>query len=248
MGHIGEKGERMADAGKTNTEGRKEQDSACGVGCPCNIGSSGKMPWLIGAVVMAIAGVLVVRAVMKADSSRSQGADAAFALPEAQRAAADSAARAPVDKPQAAETAAPQESAASAPRENLQDKPAVCGEPIGSLGDLNSKALNKDGVFVFLAGQDDAKNREIAAVVEKGAAALRGRNISVGVFTLKGGSAEYANIVRQVPPPAVIAMVKGRGASAVTEDVTESRLVQAFVAAAVAGGCGPSGCGPSGCR
>ena len=29
-------------------------------------------------------------------------------------------------------------------------------ELIRSLGDLNSKAMDKDGVFVFLAGQDDA--------------------------------------------------------------------------------------------
>ncbi len=89
------------------------------------------------------------------------------------------------------------------------------------------------------------KAREVAAVIEKGAATLRDRGIRMGVFTLENGSREYADLSRQVPPPGVIAMVKGRGASAVSDDITESKLMQAFVAAASAGGCGPSGCGPS---
>lgn len=235
MSQTDEKSEQM-----TNMERLREQASACGPGCDCNAGPSGRARWVVGAIIVVIAGVLVARAVMKDDSSQAQGSDTNFALPQpsaAKPTTTDSAARVPEDKSQAAGIAAPPEAAADKP----ENKPVICGELIRSLNDLNSKAVNKNGVFVFLAGHDAVKNREIAAVIEKGAATLRRRKISMGVFTLKDGSSEYANLARQAPPPSVLAMVKGRGASAVTDDVTESKLLQAFVAASSAGGCGSSG-------
>ena len=129
-------------------------------------------------------------------------------------------------------------------------KPVACGEWIKSLGDLNRKAMGSDGVFVFLPGKNAEKARDAVPVIEKTAEKIRGRGVSVALFTLEGGSREYANIAMQIPPPGVIAMVKGRGASGVSGDITESKLMQAFVAASSGGGgCGPSsgGCGPSGC-
>lgn len=129
---------------------------------------------------------------------------------------------------------------------------ACCGEPILSLGDLNRVAMDKDGVFVFLAGKDAAKARAAVTVIEKAAATIGGNGIDMGLFTLGDGSPEYANLAAQVPPPGVVALVKGRGASAVTGEITESKLVQAFVAASSGGGCGSGGasCGPAsaGCR
>ena len=47
--------------------------------------------------------------------------------------------------------------------------------------------------------------------------------------------------------PGVLAMVKGRGMSAVSGEVTEAKLLQGYVAAGSAGGCGPgagAGCCP----
>ncbi len=235
---------------ETNMERLKEEAAACGPGCNCNAEPSRRARWVVGAIIVVIAGVLVARAMLKSDGVPTQKSDAEFALPQSspgQQATGDSAAQAPDDKSQTAKIAAPPE----AITDNPEDKPVVCGELIQSLGDLNRKAMDRDGVFVFLPGQNAAKNREIATVIEKGAATLRGRNINMGVFTLKDGSSEYTNIVQQVPPPGVIAMVKGRGASAVSNEITESKLMQAFVAASSArGGCGPSECGPSsaGCK
>ncbi|MFH1706964.1 MAG: hypothetical protein ABIF71_03485 [Planctomycetota bacterium] len=57
----------------------------------------------------------------------------------------------------------------------------------------------------------------------------------MGLFTLAKSSPEYTNIAQRVPPPGVIAMVKGRGASTVSGDITEARLIQAFVTASSAG-------------
>jgi hypothetical protein len=73
----------------------------------------------------------------------------------------------------------------------------------------------------------------------------------VGVFTLKTDSRDYAQVALQIAVPGTIAMVKGRGMAPVSGEITEAKLVQAFVSASSAGGgCGPSsgGCGPSGCK
>jgi hypothetical protein len=79
---------------------------------------------------------------------------------------------------------------------------------------------------------------------------LRGGKI--GIFTLKTGSPDYTQVSAQMTVPGVLAVVKGKGMSATSGDITETRLVQAYVAASSAGGCGPSssGCGPgaSGCK
>jgi len=231
----------------TNMERSKEQASACEPGCSCNAGPSGRARWVVGAIIIVVAGVLIARAMLKSDSGSAQKPAAGFALPQSppgQQATADSTAQSSDDKSKAAALAAP-----PAAGDKQEERPVVCGELIRSLGDLNRKAMDKDGVFVFLAGQNAAKNREVATVIEKGVDTLRGRNINMGVFTLKDGSSEYTNIVQQVPPPGVIAMVKGRGASGVSDDVTESKLIQAFVVASSAGGgCCPGGASSPNCK
>ncbi len=240
---------------RTNMEQLKKDAAACGPGCNCSAGASGRGRWVLGAIVIVVAGILVARAVMKDSGVQAQSASSEFALTQSAGAAgADVNAPGPESKG-AVETNGTddlEETAVSAPLQDVEapktNGPVVCGELIQSLGDLNQKALDKDGVFVFLAGQDASKNREIAAVVKKGAATLRGRNIKMGTFTLESGSSEFTNLSQQVSPPCVLAIAKGRGASAVSDDITEAKLMQAFVAAANAGGgCGPSGCGPVGC-
>jgi len=238
---------------KTNMERLREDASACGPGCSCHTGGSGRARWIVGAIVIVLAGVLVARAAMKDGGVQAQSASAEFAMTQS-AGAASAVVNAPApeakDMAETNETDDLAKASASATLQDTEgpktDGPVVCGELIQSLGDLNQKAMDKDGVFVFLAGLDATKNREIASVVEKGAKTLQGRNIKMGTFTLESGSSEFTNLSMQVSPPCVLAMVKGRGALAVSDDITEAKLMQAFVTAANAGGgCGPSGCGPS---
>jgi cytoskeletal protein RodZ len=256
----------------------KNEAAACGPGCGCHTGgAAGRARWVVGAVIVVIAAVLVVRAVVKTNDTATEASETSFAAPnvaadapaaETNMAATESTAdgvtatvvQAPkpevssasaTDSPAVAASTASATGNAPAAEANPPDaKVVVCGESIGSLSDLNQKAMDKDGVFVFLAGGDAAKARTAATVVEKAAATIRGRGMSMGLFTIADGSREYANLATQVPPPGVIAMVKGRGASAVSGDITESKLMQAFVAASSGGGCGPAsgGCGPTGCK
>lgn len=209
----------------------KEESSPCDAGCGCHAGGvSSRTRWGVGAVVLVIASTLVARTVMRSDSTSAQTSESAFAAPVGMM----------------SEPAAPADASAN---DTSESKPMVCGESIQTLGDLNRKATDNDAVFVFLAGSDADKTNAAVGVVEKAADTIRGRGINMGLFTIAYGSREYTNLTMQVPPPGVLAMVKGRGAAAVSGDITESKLMQAFVAASTAGGgCGPSGCGPSGCR
>lgn len=50
---------------KTNMERLREDASACGPGCSCHTGGSGRARWIVGAIVIVLAGVLVARAAMK---------------------------------------------------------------------------------------------------------------------------------------------------------------------------------------
>ena len=127
----------------------------------------------------------------------------------------------------------------------------VAVKEIGALSDLNAVAADMGGVFVFLSGKNDpvikaplAQMRSAAKTIE-----TQARN-KIGIFILKTGSRDYEQVGLQTPVPAVIAMVKGRGMIPVSGKITETKLIQGFVAASRAGGCGPSsaGCGPAGCK
>jgi hypothetical protein len=76
---------------------------------------------------------------------------------------------------------------------------------------------------------------------------IESKGIKCGLFTMKAGSRDYDLIAAQMSVPGVLAMAKGRGMSAVSGDITETKLVQGFVAACNSGACGPSaaaGCCP----
>jgi hypothetical protein len=116
---------------------------------------------------------------------------------------------------------------------------------ITALSELNAVAVDTDAVFVFLPGKGDASGKMPVAPIQGAARTIESRaDNKVGVFTLKADSSEYAQLGAQVAVPGVLAMVKGRGMSAVSGEITEAKLVQAFVSASSAGGCGAgSGCG-----
>jgi hypothetical protein len=77
---------------------------------------------------------------------------------------------------------------------------------------------------------------------------IKASGASLGLYTLQSSSPEYANIAAQVTPPCMLVMSKGRGMGAVSGEITETKILQAYVASSRAGGCGPSGCGPVGCN
>jgi hypothetical protein len=192
-----------------NIELLKQPAATCGPECGCNAAKTpGKTRWVIGTIVLVAAGVLVARDIIKSDGSSSQTSGQAFALPIA---ATNSGTAAPTTEKSV--------------------------ESIGALSELNTVATNLDAVFVFLPGKEGASVNPPVATMNKAARMIEAQGKKIGLFTLKPSSPDYDQIAGQISMPGVLAMVKGRRMSAISGEITESKLVQGYVAASSAGGC-----------
>jgi MYXO-CTERM domain-containing protein len=212
-----------------NMELPKPRAASCGPGCGCHATDTpGKTRWVIGAIVLAAAGVMVVRAMIKSGEASAQTTTPAFA----------SLAALPTP---AGDGGSATNSSTSAP---TTEKSV---EPIRTLSELNTVATNLDAVFVFLPGKEGTSANSPSTPMKNAARTIEAQGKKIGLFTLKAGSSDYDQIAGQISLPAVLAMVKGRGMNAISGDITETKLVQGFLAASSAGGCGPSagaGCCP----
>ena len=211
-----------------NTESPKQQGSACcGPGCGCGTAARpNKARWVVGVIVLAAAGILVVKGMVKADKGSTQAATAGFANTAATQPAAGTDAKA--------------EAAVAT------DETSV-GTTLGALAELNTAAAKTDAVFVFLPGKEGTTSKVPSAPMNAAVRTMEAKGVKCGLFTLKPGTRDYEQVAKQMAVPGVLALVKGRGMSAVSGEVTEAKLLQGYVAAGSAGGCGPSagaGCCP----
>jgi len=205
----------------------KEQASACcGPGCGCGAGTkSSNARWVIGAAVLVIAGLLVVRGMVRNDKG---GAAAAAGFVN----------------PVAAEVTS---SGTGTNGEAVMVEEKTVGATLGAFSELNTTAAKTDAVFVFLPAREGSSDKAPSAPMRAAARTIEGKGMKCALFTLKAGSADYEQIAKQVQVPAVLALVKGRGMSAVSGEVTEAKLLQGYVGACSSGGCAPgasAGCCP----
>jgi MYXO-CTERM domain-containing protein len=207
-------------------ESVKEGTACCGPGCGCGTAAKpNKARWVVGVIVLAAAGVLVVKGMIKSDKGWTQAATAGFANPAATQAAAG----------------ADTKSDAAAADE------ATVGTTLGAFAELNTAAAKTDAVFVFLPAREGAAAKAPSAPMKAAVRTMEAKGVKCGLFTLKPGTRDYDQVAKQTPVPGVLALVKGRGMSAVSGEVTEAKLLQGYVAASRSGGCGPSagaGCCP----
>jgi hypothetical protein len=120
---------------------------------------------------------------------------------------------------------------------------ALWGPELDSIASLGKVATDTDAVFILLAADDQESNQAAIKQVEAAAKTIQSNGVRISAFRLKRGAPNYANLIKQLSAPCVLAMVKGGGLSGVQADqITEAKLVQAFVAASRPG----SGCCPSG--
>jgi hypothetical protein len=205
----------------------KQQASACGADCACHsTASPSGLRRVLGILVLLVAALLVSRAVMKNYGASTDPATASF----------------PTLAPTAtADTQAPASSAAAVTATGIS-----VGASIASLSDLNKVAAANDAVFVYLPAQDGASGDSPEASMKNAASRINSQGYKVGLFTLETGSRDYTQLATQMSVPGILALVKGRGMSAISGEITEAKLIQGFVAAGSAA-CGPGGCGPTGC-
>ena len=134
-----------------------------------------------------------------------------------------------------------------------QDMPAevassLWGLELDSLASLNKVATETDAVFVFLAAGSLQNMQPVIKQIEAAAQKIESNGVRVTAFRLKEAAPEYAQLSKQVSIPCVLAMVKGGGMSTVSGEISEAKLVQAFVAASrPTSGCCPPGTDASDC-
>jgi uncharacterized protein YpmB len=127
--------------------------------------------------------------------------------------------------------------------------PKKVGEFIDSLALLNTEAKKQDAVFVFVPASDnEIVKKETLDAIASVEEILKNSNINIGLYTLRfSPSQEYASIAKQLTLPAVLVISKGKGTGSVTGKITETKLLQTYLASSRAGGCCPSGGSSSGC-
>jgi hypothetical protein len=169
--------------------------------------------------------VLVVKGMIKSDKGSMQACTTGFANPVATQSAAG---------------------ADTKPDAGAADE-ATVGTTLGAFAELNTAAAKTDAVFLFLPAKEGASGKVPSAPMKAAARTMEAKGIKCALFTLKPGSPDYEQIAKQTSVPSVLALVKGRGMSAVSGEVTEAKLLQGYVAAGSAGACGPgasAGCCP----
>lgn len=208
-------------------EVQKQEAGACGPGCGCGTaGTSSRMKWMIcGVVALVSIGVVAARISNTRTNSQTGQQDYASA----------------VQKIASVGSVTPAPAANSSP----------WGAPLNGLAELNEAAAATQAVFVVLPSSDADRTIAIQKEVSAAAATINGRGVRMGKFVLSQLSQDYAGIVKQVGAPAVLAICKGRGIAAVSDnEVTQDNLLRAYVGSSRSSDCGSGGCGPSssGCK
>ncbi len=205
------------------------ETACCGPGCNCGTPSGSKAVKTIVSliVLLAVAGIVVYKTTVakpNASDAAAVQANAGFAVTPG-NIAAD------------ATVQGSEKEAASSTFSVLE-----------SMGALNTVAKDTDAVFVYIPAQSgESASTETMNAVAAAQSVLQRNNIKLGLFTLAASSPDYANLSKQAQAPAILVAVKGKGMSAVSGDVSETKLLQAFTTCSRAGGCGAgSSCGPSG--
>ncbi len=214
---------------------KKIKLEVCSPGCNCGKPSgSKKLKALICLIVLlAICGIFVYKA-KSAKQSTPAITETAFAAPIASQINGQETAVPTIDKLKLAV-------------KSVEGRKKV-GEFIDSLASLNKVAINQDAVFVFVPAKgNETVKKETTDAIASAEQKLKSSGIRIGLYTLQSGSPEYANIAAQLTLPSILVMSKGRGIGAVSGEITETKLLQAYVASSRAGGCCPSGGGSAGC-
>jgi hypothetical protein len=193
------------------------KSEGCGPGCDCSKPSGGKKAKaaICLIVLLAVCGIFVYKA-MSAKQKAPAITETAFAAPIANQTNV-------------------QEPAVN----SVTDKKMV-GEFIDSLDSLNQIAINQDAVFVFVpAYGNNIVGKETIDAIASAEQKLKSRGLSIGLYTLRFSSPsnEYGNLAAQLTLPGILVMSKGRGMGAVSGEITEEKLLQAYVASSRAGGC-----------
>lgn len=94
---------------------------------------------------------------------------------------------------------------------------------------------SQEVVFVYVPVKNTKMSSKTDSAVQSAKKTLEKKNIKVDLYTLSEASADYSE---QTKTPAVTVIYKGKGKSTVSGDINQTKLLQAYMAATLSGGCG----------
>ncbi len=203
-------------------------DSTC---CSSASGSYSKRKLVVLVIIVVAAGIILARSLMKESTAVSDDTQQLFAT---------------IAQEKNNETS-PQINAVTNVATSDKTEPTLWRSELDSLASLNKVAADTDAVYVLLAAEAQQGNQVITKEIEAAAKKIQSNGSRVCAFRLKKDAPDYAQLAKQFSVPCVVAMVKGRGMSAVSGEINEAKLVGAFVTASRPSGCCPSGAGQSAC-
>ncbi|MHC4748510.1 MAG: hypothetical protein ACYTFW_01415 [Planctomycetota bacterium] len=120
---------------------------------------------------------------------------------------------------------------------------------LASLALFNSEGAEQKAVFILLADESGGLDEKTFQQTEQAASRITSKGTPIGTVTIDSKSDDYALLTKNFSIdsfPSVVIMVKGAGSAVVSGQITEARLLEAFVEASTAGPCCP-GSDPSCC-
>ncbi len=120
--------------------------------------------------------------------------------------------------------------------------PELVGTSIRALSELDTQAREMNAVFVFIPAKGVAPTASTLAAIKGAKQSLEIRfDIKIGLFTLIPGSRDYEEMAAQISVPGLVPIVKTGAKKPISGDLTESKIVDAFMVAVATGGCCPLG-------
>ena len=208
------------DANRSETGGIESTDSfpSCGPGCDCGkpAGKGGTKLKVVICLVVAVAVVGIL--LFKTTNARQSGSDIG-------------------------QSGFSSTFASTGTVINSAGQQGGSGAPISAIAELNTVAAKLDTVFLVIPGKDNAPpTKETSAVLTSVKRILNAKGLHTGIFTLQTDSLDYPDVAAKVTPPGIAVLTKGRGIGFVSGEISETNLMQAYVASTRGGGCGPGGC------
>lgn len=94
---------------------------------------------------------------------------------------------------------------------------------------------NQEVAFIYLPAKNGKISNKVQSAIQSARQTLEAKNIKVDLYTLNKSSDDYFT---ETKTPAVTVIYKGKGKNTVSGDINANRLLQAYMAATLAGGCG----------
>lgn len=94
---------------------------------------------------------------------------------------------------------------------------------------------SQEVTFVYVPAKNSKISSKTQSAIQSAKKTLEAKNIKVELYTLNTSSADYA---AQTKTPAVTVIYKGKDKKTVSGDIDTTKLLQAYIAATLAGGCG----------